>query len=91
MKQIILLILTVLLGISHALAKDTTEISSPSIESSELSPTQQWLELQRSGKSASSNPQPMSGEAMEKVHQRYIKSFEKPIPEFYEHEMPVTR
>ncbi len=91
MKQIILLILTVWLGMSHALAKDTTEISSPSIESSELSPTQQWLELQRSGKSASSNSQPMSGEAMEKVHQRYIKSFEKPIPEFYEHEMPVTR
>ncbi|HWU65499.1 MAG TPA: DUF3613 domain-containing protein [Methylophilus sp.] len=55
-----------------------------------MSPVQQWLELQRSGKSASAQPQPAPGEVMEKVHQRYLKSFEKPIPEFYTHD-PVTR
>jgi hypothetical protein len=57
----------------------------------EPSSTQKWLELQRSGKAASTQAQPISGEVMDKVHQRYIKSFERPIPEFYEHEMPATR
>ncbi|MEZ0209790.1 MAG: DUF3613 domain-containing protein [Methylophilus sp.] len=56
-----------------------------------LLPTQQWLELQRSGKSASTQAQPYSGEVMDKVHTRYLKSFEKPIPEFFEHEMRTAR
>jgi hypothetical protein len=57
----------------------------------QLSPTQQWLELQRSGKSASAQAQRYSGEVMNKVHSRYLKSFEKPIPEFFEHEMQTAR
>lgn len=64
------------------------EVNSPS---SALSPTQQWLQLQRSGKSASAQAQPYSGEVMDKVHTRYLKSFEKPIPEFFEHEMRTAR
>lgn len=89
MKRIIILILCGFFSMNNALADDTQ--ITPSIEAREPSPTQQWLELQRSGKSASPNAQPSSGEVMNKVHQRYLKSFEKPIPEFYKHETPVTR
>jgi hypothetical protein len=73
----------------NAMADDMQ--SSPSSHVGEASPTQQWLELQRSGRSSSSQAQPISGEVMDKVHQRYLKSFDKPIPEFYEHETPATR
>lgn len=43
-----------------------------------------WLQLQSSGKAASSQRQPLSGAAMEKIHERYIKSFATPIPPTYE-------
>ena len=89
MKRMIILILSGLFSINNCLANDIE--TTPLTEKHELSFTKQWLELQRSGKSASSNAQPSSGEVMDKVHQRYIKSFEKPIPEFYEHESPTTR
>jgi len=50
-----------------------------------------WLELQSSGQAASKQPQPISGKAMDKIHERYIKSFGQDIPEYYEHETPATR
>lgn len=89
MKQIIILMLSGFFYVHHTLAEET--LTTPTTQAQASSSTQQWLELQRSGTSASSQAQPLSGEAMDKVHQRYLKSFEKPIPEFYEHEMPVTR
>lgn len=89
MKRIIIIMLSGFFSMHNAMADDKQ--SSPSPHVSEASPTQQWLELQRSGKSASPQAQPISGEVMDKVHKRYLKSFEKPIPEFYEHETPVTR
>jgi hypothetical protein len=89
MKQIFFLMLSGLFYTQLVLAEETLTI--PSAEAHASSSTQQWLELQRSGNAASSQAQPLSGEVMDKVHQRYIKSFEKPIPEFYEHEMPATR
>lgn len=93
MKRILFLLLFGLSSISSAMAdgvEDNPQQTIPSAAVHEPSLVQQWLELQRSGKAASPHAQPMSGEAMEKVHQRYLKSFEKPIPEFYEHD-PVTR
>ncbi len=96
MTRIFILMLSGLFNFSAALAEDvqsqpvqpsTAQQPSPS----SLSPTQQWLELQRSGKSASAQAQPLSGEVMDKVHTRYLKSFEKPIPEFFEHEMRTAR
>jgi hypothetical protein len=94
MNRIVTLMLSGLFTLSAAVADEvpgqatqTTQLpSQPS-----LSPTQQWLELQRSGKSASAQAQPFSGEVMDKVHTRYLKSFEKPIPEFFEHEMRTAR
>lgn len=88
MKYIILLMLSGFLSLSNAMADD--QPATPPAEGKALSPTQQWLELQRSGKSASSHPQPISGEVMDSVHKRYLKSFEKPIPELYERETSTT-
>jgi hypothetical protein len=89
MKRIIIIMLSGFFSMHNAMADDKQ--SSPSTHVGEASATQQWLELQRSGKSASSQAQPISGEVMDKVHQRYLKSFEKPIPEFYKHETPIIR
>lgn len=92
MKRILFLVLLGL-SIGSAMAEGEKGNEPQTISSTNAqkpSPVQQWLELQRSGKAASPQAQPMSGEVMEKVHQRYLKSFEKPIPEFYAHD-PVTR
>ncbi|WP_029147341.1 DUF3613 domain-containing protein [Methylophilus sp. 5] len=89
MKRLIILMLSGFLSMHYAMAEDMP--SPPSTPARALSPTQQWLELQRSNKAASTQAQPMSGEVMDRVHKRYLKSFEKPIPEYYEHEMPTTR
>lgn len=92
MKRILFLVLLGL-SIGSAMAEGVEGNEPQTISSTHAqkpSPVQQWLELQRSGKAASPQAQPMSGEVMEKVHQRYLKSFEKPIPEFYAHD-PVTR
>lgn len=93
MNRICILMLSGIFSLSAAVADEvpgqTTAAQQPSPYP--LSPTQQWLELQRSGKSASAQAQPFSGEVMDKVHTRYLKSFEKPIPEFFEHEMRTAR
>ena len=44
-----------------------------------------WLALQREGGQASLNKQPLSGPAMENIHQRYLDSFTRPIPERFDH------
>lgn len=88
MKRIILLMLSGVFSISSAMADD--QPVTPAAEVREPSPTQKWLELQRSGTAASPQSQPLSGEVMDKVHKRYLKNFEHPIPEFYEHDMPIT-
>lgn len=47
--------------------------------------TQAWLELQRSGQAASAQRQPLSGPVMEKMYERYVKSFGQPIPAQFQH------
>jgi|GEM_PF-475964 hypothetical protein len=97
MKRILTLALCGFFSIHHAMAENSQAPVEPPVQTTAqttaraLAPTQQWLELQRSGKAASPQAQPVSGEVMDKVHSRYIKSFEKPIPEYYEHTMPTTR
>ena len=88
MKRIIIM-LSVFFSMQNTMADDKESL--PPSHVTEASPTQQWLELQRSGRSASPQAQPISGEVMDKVHRRYLKSFEKPIPESYEHESTFTR
>lgn len=50
-----------------------------------------WLELQRSGQAASPQPQPLSGPAMERVHERYLKGFEHPQPMYYKHDETIAK
>lgn len=89
MKPVIIFIFSVFFNINSVLSDEMQTILL--FEAHDASPTKQWLELQRSGMSASPQDQPISGEVMDRVHRRYLKSFEKPIPEFYEHETPVKR
>ena len=49
------------------------------------SATKAWLELQSSGRAASEQAQPLTGPAMDRVHERYLKNFSHPIPPSYEH------
>jgi hypothetical protein len=53
------------------------------------SPVKAWLELQSSGKAASSQPQPLSGPVMDRVQERYLKNFSHPVPPYFEHVQPV--
>lgn len=57
----------------------------------DATPAHAWLELQRSGQAASSQPQPLSGPAMDRVHQRYLKGFEHPQPMYYKHDESISR
>lgn len=93
MNRILILMLIGCLHIKAAVAEEGQLSAQPAETTQQTRPlsTHQWLELQRSGKAASAQPQPYSGEVMDKVHTRYLKSFEKPIPEFFEHEMRTAR
>lgn len=46
--------------------------------------TKSWLELQRTGKQASEHPQHIQGPVMQRSYERYLKSFERPIPERFD-------
>lgn len=46
--------------------------------------TKTWLDLQRSGNQASSHAQPISGPVMLRSYERYLKSFERPIPDKFD-------
>jgi hypothetical protein len=46
--------------------------------------TEAWLELQSSGKAASSVPQPSSPIERDLSLQRWLNSYQHPIPDFYE-------
>jgi hypothetical protein len=90
MKRMIMLMLSGWMSLGHAWADDGPATATPPVKMTEPSPAKQWLELQRSGKAASVQAQPISGEVMDRVHKRYLKSFENPIPEFYE-QIPANR
>lgn len=48
--------------------------------------TKAWMELQRSGAQASTAERSLPGEIADRSYQRYVKSFEQPIPETFERE-----
>lgn len=45
-----------------------------------------WLQLQTSNDAAVGAPEPMPGEVATRVYERWLKSFEYPIPETFERE-----
>lgn len=42
-----------------------------------------WTQLQQSGAASNPQPQPMPGEIADKVYDRYLKTFDHPIPESF--------
>ncbi len=52
--------------------------------------TRAWTELQRSGAAAAPDVQPLPGEVADKVYQRYLKSYERPIPSEFGRERFVS-
>lgn len=95
----VLILITMLMGSGFSYAEEVGQNSASSgrdsagsnAQQGSRSATREWLELQRSGQAASDQPQPISGEAMGKIHERYINSFSKPIPEFYDHTVPIIK
>lgn len=50
-----------------------------------------WLQAQGSREQASATPPTLSGPVMRRVHERYVKSFEQPIPEKLADDRPASR
>jgi hypothetical protein len=81
----ILLLTLVCLG--TAFASDTpapATVDAPAPQATPTPPaTAQWLELQRSGQAAGGAGR-LPGDAAERVYQRYLNSFDHPVPENFE-------
>jgi len=45
-----------------------------------------WTDLQKSGAASNPTVQPMPGEIADKVYDRYLKTFEYPIPQAFDRE-----
>jgi len=62
-------------------AVETSAWTQPALAVGEA--TQSLLALQRAGTSASATPRPIPGEIAHRSYERYLKSFEYPIPESF--------
>ena len=51
--------------------------------------TRAWLELQKSNNASWGEARPISGEQAQKIHQRYLDSFNHGIPEKFERDQFV--
>lgn len=95
MMRVLILTMALMMGSissqAEELGQEESIAENTAAEQDTRSATRAWLELQRSKQAASEQPQPISGQAMDKIHERYINSFGKPIPEFYEHAIPITK
>jgi hypothetical protein len=80
-----------LLGsLAPAHAEDKTQAVPDSEKAEQESPVKAWLQLQSSGEAASAQAQPLSGPVMDRVHERYLKSFTHPVPPYFEHVQPIN-
>lgn len=59
--------------------------ATPEPQQTAQSGTKAWLDAQRGGQLASAQRQPLSGPVMEKIYERYVKSFGQAIPAQYQH------
>jgi hypothetical protein len=53
--------------------------------------TRVWLRAQSQRGQASNTQQTLSGPVMRRVHDRYLKSFEQPVPERLSDDRPASR
>lgn len=78
--------LLVLLGTLSLQVLAESRDETPDRQKTEAQPSvKAWLELQSSGEAASEQPQSLSGPAMDRVHERYLKNFTHPVPPSFEH------
>lgn len=77
-KTLLLLLLALPLG---ALAQEET--SQPREIGAD---TRAWTELQKSNTASLAVSRPLPGEVANKVYERYLKSYEHPIPEHFDRE-----
>lgn len=79
-------LLLMLSGLSLQSLAEPRQEAMPDTQRAESEPVvKAWLELQSSGNAASEQPQSLSGPAMDRIHERYLKNFSHPIPPTYEH------
>lgn len=79
-KRIVLLVMALAAGPLMA-GESSNQASPPTGET-----TRAWLELQRSNNASWGTPRPMPGEVAQRVYERYLQSFEAPIPTEFERE-----
>lgn len=53
--------------------------------------TRQWLQTQGSGEQASANRPTLSGPALRRVHDRYLRTFEVDIPQQLRESLPANK
>jgi hypothetical protein len=73
-----------LIGFCVAFVTASAEAIEPGPSSPDQKQTDAWLQLQASGKAASSVPQPSSPVERDLSMQRWLNSYQHPIPDFYE-------
>lgn len=71
-----------LLSASLFLVCTATAAESPEVGSA----TQQWIDLHKSGAQAPADERPLQGEVAKRNYERYLKSFESPIPPQFDFE-----
>lgn len=77
-------------GLACAARSAELDAAAPVMAATEPAPravgdaTSQLLALQRSGAAASPVPRPITGDVAARSYQRYLKSFEHPIPERFD-------
>lgn len=75
---------TLLTGLGVLLVSGTAAAIEPGPSSATQQQTEAWLQLQVSGKAASSIAQPSSPIERDLSMQRWLDSYQHPIPDFYE-------
>lgn len=74
----------VLIGLCLAGLSATAMAIDPGPSSATQQQTEAWLQLQASGKAASPTPQPSSPIERDLSMQRWLNSYQHPIPDFFE-------
>jgi len=85
MKKLAIVILALAAPLAHA--EDAPAAPAPAQPGDE---TRAWLQLQASGEASVPTAAPTNGEVADRVYQRYLKSFDYPIPEKFERESLTT-
>ncbi|MCK9531506.1 MAG: DUF3613 domain-containing protein [Gammaproteobacteria bacterium] len=83
MNRPTLALLACLLPLAGAHAAPAANEPAPTRADERGADTAAWLEIQRTGNYAG-KPSPMPGDATSRAYQRYLQSFEAPIPEHFE-------